>query len=82
MRDTNDRDELQCLTCPLCGTQPHFMIPQLTPWFCPNEDCDALAWDPYSTLAENLMDARHARVFIDGVEEAWPDEPDVETTGF
>lgn len=69
MRDTNDRDELQCLTCPLCGSQPAMAWAELTPWFCRNEDCDALAWDPYSTLEENLMDARQAQVFIDGEEQ-------------
>ena len=41
----------------------------MTPWFCVDDDCEALAWDPYSTLAENLMDARHIREFIDGEEQ-------------
>lgn len=57
-------DTLSCLTCPLCGAPPALAWPSLTPWFCTNEDCDALAWDPYSTLAENLMDARRADVTI------------------
>lgn len=58
-----DRDKkILCPTCPLCGSSPSFAWVELTPWFCPDEDCDALAWDPYATLAENLMDAQQARV--------------------
>jgi hypothetical protein len=36
--------------------------PQITPWFCSNEECDVLAWDPYSTLQENLMDAAPVQI--------------------
>jgi hypothetical protein len=61
--------QIQCPTCPLCGSQPAFTLPGLTPWFCSNDDCNVLGWDPYSTLDENLLDAGRARIFIDGVEQ-------------
>jgi hypothetical protein len=47
------------LVCPMCGGAPLLATPELIPWFCVNDDCIALAWDPYSTLEELLTDARH-----------------------
>jgi hypothetical protein len=41
----------------------------IKPWFCQNDDCNVLAWDPDSTLEENLMDASPVRHFINGVEQ-------------
>jgi len=54
--DPNDLG-IKCAQCPMCGTFPSFAWVELTPWFCPNEDCSVLAWDPYSTARENLDDA-------------------------
>jgi hypothetical protein len=53
----NDDDIPYTLFCPLCGAPPAVASLNLTPWFCSNDDCDVLAWDPYSTLQENLMNA-------------------------
>lgn len=58
------KQPLRCLTCPLCDGPPALAWPVLTPWFCVNDDCEALAWDPYSSLAENLMDAHAADITI------------------
>lgn len=55
--DDDSRSELLCITCPLCSGPAAIPSPNLTPWFCVNDDCECLAWDPYATLAENLMDA-------------------------
>ena len=63
------RSDIKCATCPVCGAQPLFMLPELTPWFCPADECNVLGWDPYSSLAENLMDAAPVRHFINGVEQ-------------
>jgi hypothetical protein len=41
----------------VCGAPPVLAAPGITPWFCTNLKCDVLAWDPYSTLEANLMDA-------------------------
>lgn len=53
---------IRCQTCPVCASEPVIDSPNLTPWFCSNADCDVLAWDPYSTLEQNLLDARPADV--------------------
>jgi len=58
-----------CPRCPVCGRPPLFALEQITPWFCASDDCNVLAWDPYSTLEENLTDARPVREFINGVEQ-------------
>jgi hypothetical protein len=60
---------IKCERCPLCSGPPSFAWVEITPWFCPNEECNVLGWDPYSTLEENLMDAGHVRVFINGIEQ-------------
>ena len=49
--------QLFTLFCPVCGAMPVLAGRGVTPWFCSNTKCDVLAWDPYSTLEENLMDA-------------------------
>lgn len=55
---SHERDDvLKTLVCPMCSAEPVLAAPMLTPWFCTNEECECLAWDPYSTLAENLTDA-------------------------
>jgi hypothetical protein len=45
--------------------------PSLVPWFCNNDECDVLGWDPYSTLEENLMDA--SPVTIKVIERKFPE---------
>lgn len=62
------RSQIVCPSCPLCSGPPSFNWAELTPWFCPNEECDVLAWDPYSTLQENLTDARPIE-YVEGVPE-------------
>lgn len=55
---TNPNDlGIRCPVCPMCGAFPTFAWVELVPWFCPNDDCNVLAWDPYSTAQENLQDA-------------------------
>jgi hypothetical protein len=53
----DDDGRLQTLFCPVCSSLPVLAGRGVTPWFCSNTKCDVLAWDPYSTLEENLMDA-------------------------
>lgn len=60
---------LKCLFCPVCGAEPSFAWAEITPWFCTNDDCTVLAWDPYSTLEENLTDASPAWHFDNGPQE-------------
>ena len=60
---------IKCPTCPICGSEPLFILPGILPWFCPQDACDVLAWDPYSTLEENLTDAQPVRHFINGIEQ-------------
>lgn len=48
--------------CPVCSGPPSFNWAEITPWFCINDDCDVLAWDPYSSLEENLMNAGTAEI--------------------
>jgi hypothetical protein len=60
---------VKCPYCPVCSGPPAFAWAEITPWFCINDDCDVLGWDPYSTLEENLTDAAPVRHFIDGVEQ-------------
>lgn len=43
--------------CPVCSWPPVVAWEVLTPWFCSNPDCKCLAWDPFATLDENLMNA-------------------------
>ena len=38
--------------CPLCGSDP--MFPFIGPMICPNPDCKAISWDPYTTVDELL----------------------------
>jgi hypothetical protein len=52
---------IQCPTCPICGGAPVLPMPFLTPWFCGAPSCITFAWDPYSSLEENLMDAAPLR---------------------
>lgn len=40
----------------MCGSFPTFAWVELTPWFCPNDNCEVLAWDPYSSAHENFAD--------------------------
>lgn len=57
------RERILCPTCPVCSGWPAFAWVELTPWFCVNDECDVLAWDPYSSLDENLLDVAAAEPF-------------------
>jgi hypothetical protein len=65
----NAPNPVKCPNCPVCGRPPQFAWAMIKPWFCQNDDCNVLAWDPDSTLEENLMDASPVRHFINGVEQ-------------
>lgn len=56
---TDGSDELRvlCPTCPLCGSVPPFIYPSFAQAFCTNEDCDVILWEPWVSLAQNLMNA-------------------------
>jgi len=58
----DDDGRILTAVCPVCSAHPALAFGNLTPWFCSNDECDVLAWDPYSTLAENLMDATPVQV--------------------
>lgn len=49
--------EILCPRCPLCGAKPPFIWPSFAQAFCPNEECDVIVWEPWVSLAENLMNA-------------------------
>lgn len=51
-----DEFGIKCPQCPMCGSFPTFAWVELTPWFCPNDNCEVLAWDPYSSAHENFAD--------------------------
>lgn len=51
------RSTIVCPRCPVCSGPPVLALPELLPWFCGTPGCITFAWDPYSTLEENLMDA-------------------------
>lgn len=53
----NSHAHILCPTCPVCGSEPLFVTPNLLPWFCPRDECLVFGWDPYATLEENLLDA-------------------------
>jgi hypothetical protein len=42
--------EIKTPDCPLCGALPLFT--GCTPYFCANDECEVLYWDPSMTLAE------------------------------
>lgn len=46
----------------MCSEPPAIAVPGLAQWFCGNDDCDVLCWDPYATLEDNLTDARPALI--------------------
>jgi hypothetical protein len=60
IREKEQMRRVKCPRCPLCGSAPLYAWTGLVPWFCPAEDCDALAWDPFVTLEDNLMNAAKA----------------------
>jgi hypothetical protein len=47
---------IKCPYCPVCGAEPVFSMVGITPWFCPNDDCRAVAWDPFATALRNLSE--------------------------
>lgn len=50
--------EIICSRCPVCGGPPALEITGITPWFCIDDDCIVLGWDPFSSLADNLENAQ------------------------
>ena len=71
----NGDDEVLTPLCPVCSAPPLFAWAEITPWFCTNDECDVLGWDPYSTLAENLMDATPVEVIhIQGNSDEMPNQ--------
>jgi hypothetical protein len=42
--------------CPLCDQPPALALPGFTQWWCGNDDCTILCWNPSLTLDENLLD--------------------------
>lgn len=54
---TPQRDRIKCPYCPYCGAEPHMAWLELTPWFCPNDDCDVFGWDPYVSAKVNIDSA-------------------------
>ena len=73
---TDGSDELPgvlCPRCPLCGAEPPFIHPNFAQAFCPSEECDVILWEPWVSLAENLMNANTAKWYgPDGEEVAGP----------
>jgi hypothetical protein len=62
---------LKCPVCPRCGEAPPFLLPFLDHAFCPNSDCDVLAWNPWHSAEANLADESHVEVveeFLDSTE--------------
>lgn len=48
--------EVLCPRCPQCSGPPDAFLASVTlPWFCPDETCSGLSWDPTKTLDENLL---------------------------
>jgi hypothetical protein len=43
-------NEIKTPDCPRCGQPPAFTF--LLPYFCRNDDCDVVSWEPTKTLAE------------------------------
>ena len=56
------REDVLCDLCPMCGSVAAFSHPNLTPWFCPMDDCEVLAWDPLVTAYQNLINAGYVEV--------------------
>jgi hypothetical protein len=46
----------------MCGHPPEPLLLLLAQTFCFNDECPVLAWDAYSSAAENLADATEAVV--------------------
>lgn len=69
----DDGPQVLTPTCPLCGAAPPFIFPSFAQAFCPNEDCDVILWEPWVSLAENLMNANTAKWYdADGKEVPGP----------
>lgn len=67
---TSPFDEPLTIVCPVCSSPPVGGLLFITPWFCPNDACMCLAWDPYASLEDNLTDAAPLQesrvVYMDG----------------
>jgi hypothetical protein len=58
----------------MCGSEPSFAWAEIVPWFCPNEDCQVFAWDPYSSASQNLA-AASTVVVTEQLQDDTPTEP-------
>jgi hypothetical protein len=54
--------EILCPTCPLCGSEPPWIVPSMAQAFCPSDECDVLCWSPWDTKEANLHDMHEAVV--------------------
>lgn len=63
MSDMRDfATDLKCPFCPVCGTPPESISPQMQQVFCANEECNVLMWVPWETAAKNLMDSGYISI--------------------
>jgi hypothetical protein len=46
----------------VCGAIPPFIHDNLANAFCPNEECNVLAWNPWIPAKENLEDMGEATI--------------------
>ena len=53
---------IKCPYCPMCGAEPLHAWIELTPWFCPNDDCEVFGWDPYTSASKNISEASELEV--------------------
>jgi hypothetical protein len=58
-----------CPKCPACGAAPTFAMPSPTQRMCPNDDCDALMWNPTRSARDQLADAVDIEVVDRGAPE-------------
>lgn len=61
-------DIIKCPTCPLCGSEPPYIIPLLAQAICPSEECPVILWVPWDSKEANLADMGKVRLFENGIE--------------
>jgi hypothetical protein len=69
IRDDERVPSIKCPYCPVCGREPILDWVNITPWFCPNNDCRVFGWDPYVSAKVNLENATEIAETI----ENWPE---------
>lgn len=65
---TSQPDLILCPLCPLCRRRPVDFYLNISPWFCGNDDCLVLCWDPYITRQANLLNSSPMET-VEGVPE-------------